>query len=60
MDFICTGLAKKFIQVFPYDLMGKPKQTFWPTQYIQKIKKYACMFCVCVCVCVCVTENNET
>ena len=51
MDIVCTGLARKFIRVFPYDLMGKPKQTFWPTEYIQKIKKYACMFCVCVCVC---------
>ena len=28
-----TGLAKKFIQVFPLHLMEKPKRTYWPTQY---------------------------
>ena len=27
-----SGLAKKFIQVFLYDIMEKPKQTFWPSQ----------------------------
>ena len=27
------GLAKKFILVFLYDVMEKPKRTFWPTQY---------------------------
>ena len=25
-----NGLAKKFVQVFLYHLMEKPKQTFWP------------------------------
>ena len=28
-----TGLAKKFIRVFPKDRAENPKQTFWPTQY---------------------------
>ena len=27
-----NGLAKKFVQVFLYHLMEKPKQTFWPIQ----------------------------
>ena len=27
------GLAKKFIQIIPSDVMERPKQTFWPTQY---------------------------
>ena len=31
-----TGLAKKFIRVFPCSVMEKPEQTFWPTQYIGK------------------------
>ena len=26
------GLARKFVQVCPQDVMGKPKQTFWPAQ----------------------------
>ena len=26
-------LTKRFVWVFPYHLMEKPKQTFWPTQY---------------------------
>ena len=25
-------LIKKFVLIFPYDCMKKPKQTFWPTQ----------------------------
>ena len=28
-----TGLAKKFVPIFPYHLTEKPKQTFWPTQH---------------------------
>ena len=28
------GLAKKFLWVFPYDLMEKPKGTFWSTRHI--------------------------
>ena len=27
------GLAKKFIQIVPSNIMERPKQTFWPTQY---------------------------
>lgn len=29
---LCIGLAKEFVRVFPYHLMGKPKRTLWPTQ----------------------------
>ena len=31
---IYIELARKFIQVFPHHLIGKPKLTFEPTQYI--------------------------
>ena len=31
-----TGLAKKFIRVFPYDVMEKPERTLWPTQLFPK------------------------
>ena len=31
--FLFIGLAKKFVWFFPY-LTEKPKQTFWPTQYL--------------------------
>ena len=27
------GLAKKFIQIVPSDVMERPKQAFWPIQY---------------------------
>ena len=30
---INIGLAKHFIWVYPYNIMAKPKLTFWPTQY---------------------------
>ena len=30
---INIGLAKNFIWVYPYNIMAKPKLTFWPTQY---------------------------
>lgn len=28
-----TGLAKKIVWVFPYDVIENSKWTFWPTQY---------------------------
>ena len=30
--FFSIGLARKFVQVCPQDVKGKPKQTFWPAQ----------------------------
>ena len=30
------GLGQKFFWVLPSDVMGKPEQTFWPTQYFAK------------------------
>jgi len=30
-----NGVAKKFIQGFPYAVTEKPKLTFLPTQYLQ-------------------------
>ena len=30
----CIGLAKQFVQGFPYAVMGESEQTFWPTQHI--------------------------
>ena len=33
-DQICIALAKKFVQIFPYNVTEKPKRTFWPTQNI--------------------------
>ena len=30
---IIIGLAKKFVRVWPYDVMDTPERTFWPTQY---------------------------
>ena len=32
-----TVLAKNFFQVFPLYLLEKPKQMFWPTQYIMAL-----------------------
>ena len=34
LKYVCIGLAKKFIWSFPEHFTEKPKQTFWPTQYI--------------------------
>jgi len=34
-----NGLAKKFVQVFLYHLMEKPKQTFWPIQKKKCVRK---------------------
>ena len=28
------GLAKKFVRVFPQDVMEKPERTFLPAQYL--------------------------
>ena len=33
ITFTNTGLAKKFIGVFPHHFTGKPEQSFWPTPY---------------------------
>ena len=33
-DGLVIGLAKKFIRVFPQDVMEKPKGMFWLTHYI--------------------------
>lgn len=30
-------LAKKFDQVFPHELMEKPRQNFWPTRYFLRV-----------------------
>lgn len=30
----CIGLAKKFVQVFTYDVTEKIKRTLWPTVYV--------------------------
>ena len=43
--FRSIGLAKKFVQVFPYDVTGKPERTFWPTQYHrQSLKQHKVKF----------------
>ena len=34
------GLAKKFIRVFPEDVVEKPEETFWPIQYIRFNEAY--------------------
>ena len=46
-EHVYIGLAKKFVQVFPYNVTEKPKQTFWPTQFffphhflLQVIRRY--------------------
>ena len=40
VHIVFIGLAKKFIQGFPYDVTEKPKWSFWPTQYFNKIKAH--------------------
>ena len=32
-EHVYIGLAKKFVQVCPYNVIEKPKRTFWPTQF---------------------------
>ena len=36
---ITIELTKKFVWVFLQDVMEKPKQTFWPTQYFPPLTK---------------------
>ena len=42
------GLAKKFILLFPDDFMGKTKETFWPTQYIELSEGGKRNFSLCI------------
>ena len=46
----CIGLTKKFIQVSPYCLTGKPEWPFWPTQYIYMCVCYIWYSVVISCV----------
>ena len=32
-EHVCIGLAKKFVQVSPYNVTEKLQRTFWPTQF---------------------------
>ena len=32
---IRSGLAKKFVQMFPYDVIEEPEGTIWSIQYVK-------------------------
>ena len=38
-------LSKRFVRVFLYDVMGKPKQIFWPTQYLLLLGWWSISLC---------------